>query len=102
MSVAKGYKGTGKLRRPSSLLEACIFWDRASGGTIHQYLPRLRWERATGLGVRGIGPIPVWKLMLDTKAIGWIQCYKRELPSIDEGFPTCYLDYLPEVVEWFD
>lgn len=102
MSVAKGYVGTGKTRRPSSLLDACLFWDRVSGGTIHQYLPRLRWERASGPCVRGMGPIPVWHLMLDGRVIGWIQCYKRELPSIDAHLPTCYLDYLPEVTEWFE
>lgn|SRR5690606_7290842 len=98
MSVAKGYVGTGKTRLPSSLLDACLFWDRAQGGTIHQYLPRLKWEFAGRGWERG----SIWHLMLDGQVIGWIQCYKRELPSIDAHFPACHLNHLPEVTEWFE
>lgn len=74
----------------------------AAKGTIHQYLPRLRWERATGPCVRGMGPTPVWHLMLDERAIGWTQCRKAELPPITPSLSPNLLCYLPEGCEWID
>lgn len=97
--VAKGYCG-GRDRRPVSLLDACCFWDRCQGGTIHAYLPRLKWVRATGACVRGMGPIPVWHLELDGREIGWTQCRKADLPAIDPHLSPNLLGYLPEGCEW--
>ena len=97
--VAIGYQG-GTDRRPTTLLDACLFWDRCQGGTIHTYLPRLRWERARGSCVRGMGSIPVWHLMLDGKAIGWTQCPASERPAITPSLDPNMLDYLPEGCEW--
>lgn len=101
MSVAIGYVG-GKDRRAANLLDACCFWDRVQGGTIHQFLPRLRWERARGPCVRGMGPEPVWHLAIDGRMIGWTQCRKSELPPIDAHLSPNMLDYLPDGCEWME
>lgn len=98
MSVAIGWEG-GVQRRPENLLDACLFWDRVQGGTIHQYLPRLRWSRASGPSCRRMGG-PVWHLMLDGLVIGYKCCLKRELPLIDASLPAGCLDYLPVGCEW--
>ena len=97
--VAQGYIG-GQNRRPANLLDACCFWDRCQGGTIHEYMPRLKWERATGSCVRGMGSVPVWHLMLDTRAIGWTQCPKCDRPAITPSLDHVLLDYLPDGCEW--
>lgn len=99
MTIPLGYIG-GVDRRPASLLDACCFWDRVQGGTIHQYLPRLRWVRASGPCVRGMGPTPVWHLELDGRAIGGTQCRKSELPAIEAHLSANLLDYLPVGCEW--
>ena len=92
MTIAAGYVGGG-LKRPESLLEACCFWDRCQGGTIHAYLPRLRWVQAHGPCVRGMGPVPVWHLLLDERAIGWTQCLQATyLPAIEPSLSPNLLD----------
>ena len=98
MAVSIGWVG-GVNRRPENLLDACLFWDRCQGGTIHQYLPRLRWERGTGPSVARMGG-PVYRLMLDNTDIGWVCGRKSELPKIDASFPAYHLDYLPVGCEW--
>lgn len=66
-----------------SLLDACLRADGCSGGTIHEYLPRLSWCRVHGQSVRRMGRTPVWSLRLGNREIGWCQCYESELPPID-------------------
>lgn len=101
MTVARGYIG-GKPQRPENLLDACLFWDRCKGGTIHTYLPRLKWERAKGPCVRGMGPTPVWHLKLDDRVIGWTQCLKAELPPIGPCLSPNILESLPVGCEWME
>ena len=33
------------IKRPDNLLEACCFWDECQGGTIHQFMHRLSFEK---------------------------------------------------------
>lgn len=100
MAVAIGYIG-GVDRRPENLLDACLFWDRCQGGTIHQYLPRLRYRRASGSSSRGMEG-PVWDVLLDECSIGWACGPKSELPPIDAAFPAYHLDYLPVGCQWME
>ena len=100
--IAKGFIAD-TVRRPTSLLDACLTWDRCQGGTIHQYLPRLTWERARGACVARMGTTPVWHLMLDQKIIGGVQCLKVERPEITPSISPNLLDYVPEkVVKWYE
>ena len=84
--------------RPANLLDACCRWTGCQGGTIHEYLPRLHWNRAGGPCVRGMGPVPVWHLELDGYSIGWTQCRKSELPAIQPDLSPNILDYIPTQV----
>ena len=97
MSVAQGFLG-GTYRRPTSLLDACLVWDRCQGGTIHQYLPRLRWEFACVENGE-----KVWHLYLDHRAIGTYFGNKSMLPKIEAGMQTYYLDSVIENPEkWYE
>ena len=98
MSIALGYKG-GESKLSSDLLEVCRFWDRNPTAELSEFLPRLKWERASGPCCRGMGFIPVWHLCLDWKDIGWIQCYRKDLPTI-ENFR--HFSYLPVGCEWIE
>lgn len=97
MSVARGFFG-GTYRRPQSLLDACLVWDRCQGGTIHQYLPRLRWVFC---GVEN--GEKVWHLYLDHRVIGTYFGNKSNLPKIDASLQTYYLDSVIENPEkWYE
>jgi hypothetical protein len=65
-------------RMSKNLLDMCIQTTQAKGGTIHEYLPRLKWHYEGRMK-----DSPVYHLMLDDKhAVAWTACLKKDLPKI--------------------
>lgn len=106
-----------RMRHAATLLDACIATEAkitrrdVKGGTIHEYLPRLKWLYAGN--VRGQGP--TWHLMLTGFApatlaeygyerggvdIGWYAGTKTHLPQITPDLMPGYLYSLPCDVEY--
>ena len=89
-------------RIPKTLLEACLFWTDQQGGTIHEFLPRLRWkyrryDRRMECGVwhlvlDGAPCMEMFKPPLNGRVIGWYGGDKTHLPKIEPALCTGHLD----------
>ena len=89
MSIAMTYDS---LRLATSLLDACCAATGAQGGTIHQFLHRLKWEYAGVVARQG----PTWYLKLDGSIhLGWYSGLKKHLPTIEPGLCAGHLDRIP-------
>lgn len=73
------------LHCPANLLEACLYHDGARGGTIHAYLPRLRWVEIVGGFELYFDSLPIGKWMADDV------CAPFERPEITPNFPSLCL-----------
>jgi len=74
-----------------TLLDACLKATGQSGGTIHQFLPRLSWRVLRGPQWRRMGT--VYGVHLDGRHVGgWIEVGPADLPlvAIEPGMDSWY------------